>query len=283
MIKTAFVILHYQNIDITRSCIESILNMDEIEELRIAIVDNASPNGSGKTLKEEYVGNPYVEVILNDANLGFSRANNIGCEYARRAWNPSVYVVANNDIIFPKKDFGRRVYDIFVEEEFYVLGPDIYNTVRKVHQSPVAKDSPSLSAVNRTISLNAICLKTLFLCYPLMKRWYMHKDPSGDAVGYDIRQEDVMLQGACVIFSKIYMDEREKAFWPETNFFYEEAIFTNWCKKNGRKIVYEPSLVVHHYDGASTKQVRGKIKFQMKNILDSARIYRKVLIESQDD
>ena len=280
--KTAFIILHYQNIDVTHECINSILGMEDLDNLRVVVVDNASPNGSGQALSAEYADNPYVDVIINDGNLGFSKANNIGCEYARTHWNPSVYVVANNDIVFCQKDFSKRVYDIFENEGFYILGPDIYNTIRKVHQSPVAPDAPSISAINRTIRLNAICLNTLFLCYPLMKRWYAHKDPDIDASGYDIRQENVMLQGACVVFSKTYMDERGRVFEPETNFFYEEAIFTNWCKRNHKKIIYDPSLVVHHYDGASTKQVKSRIKFQMKNILDSARIYREVLIESKN-
>ena len=45
---TAFVILHYRAIDTTRSCVKSIRAL--AGDKHIVIVDNASPNGTGKVL-----------------------------------------------------------------------------------------------------------------------------------------------------------------------------------------------------------------------------------------
>lgn len=52
--KIAFVILHYQNIDVTIDCVEHLKKLQEIEKHNIIIVDNASPNESGNVLSDMY-------------------------------------------------------------------------------------------------------------------------------------------------------------------------------------------------------------------------------------
>ena len=47
-----YVVLHYQNIKVTEKCIRSLKN--QFKESYIVVVDNCSPNGSGKLLREKY-------------------------------------------------------------------------------------------------------------------------------------------------------------------------------------------------------------------------------------
>ena len=47
--------------------------------------------------------------------------------------------------------------------------------------------------------------------------------------------------------------KEDKAFWPETKFFYEEYILTQRCLKHGYTTVYEPGLQVLHESGAATR------------------------------
>lgn len=49
-IKVAFVILHYQAIEMTIKCINSLYKTFDISENFIVVVDNASPNKSGNEL-----------------------------------------------------------------------------------------------------------------------------------------------------------------------------------------------------------------------------------------
>ncbi len=60
---TAFVILHYRAIDTTRSCVKSIRAL--AGDKHIVIVDNASPNGTGAVLAEEFAASPDVTVLLH--------------------------------------------------------------------------------------------------------------------------------------------------------------------------------------------------------------------------
>lgn len=58
-----FVILHYNTIKETRNCVSGILALDHADNIRIVIVDNASPNQTGKQLASDYSLNENVDVI----------------------------------------------------------------------------------------------------------------------------------------------------------------------------------------------------------------------------
>lgn len=63
-IKVAFVILHYQAIEMTIKCINSLYKTFDISENFIVVVDNASPNKSGNELKNIYIKySPEINVI----------------------------------------------------------------------------------------------------------------------------------------------------------------------------------------------------------------------------
>ena len=79
MIRFVFVILHYQNIDDTINCIDSIKKLNGLndENYKVVLVDNKSPNNTGRELKNRFGDEEKVDVILLDKNYGFSKANNI--------------------------------------------------------------------------------------------------------------------------------------------------------------------------------------------------------------
>ena len=273
--KIAYIILHYKAIDDTVRCVESIRKINK--EAGIVLIDNASPDGSGSMLRDKYDHDPNIHLIINNENLGFSRANNIGCLYARDNWNPDFYIVANNDITFPEPNFEDTIGALFDKHHFAILGPDIINTRANVHQSPRQKGVPTLFRSRITVILNEICYGLFPITYPLLKHWYhdLRENPS-NVPYWDKEQTGVLLSGSCVIFSKDYLTSREKPFDPETFFFSEEAIFTNWCIKNNKTILYSPDIRVMHNESASTyleKDARNRIKFQMRNIIDSTKIY----------
>lgn len=278
----SFVILHYITTEETVACVESIKKLDMQEHIRIVIVDNASPNESGKILQQKYKNDLSIEVILNQENAGFSKGNNIGCLYAKQKWNPQFYVVTNNDIIFPQKDFCEKVFREYEKKEFSVMGMDIYCPTKAIHQSPLAKEVPKIQTVNKTILANKIMLKFFGILYPLIYLYYKRIDKRGfDAIDYNKYQENVCVMGACVILSGQYMDKRQTPFLPETRFYYEEFLLSLWCKIHKARVVYQPEIKVLHNEGAATKRIsqryREKVRFRIKNIVDSAEVYKKEL------
>ena len=141
--KICFVILHYNAINETETCIESIKAMDEAEK-KIIVVDNASPNHTGHILAERYQKDADVDIVLNDTNLGFAKGNNVGYRYAKEKYNADFIVLVNSDIIFIQNDFVKKLYQIYEEVPFALLGPDILNSSETTHSNPLNDRAPSL-------------------------------------------------------------------------------------------------------------------------------------------
>ena len=69
MFNIIFVILHYQNIDDTINCIDSIKKLQELNNnYKILLVDNKSPNNTGKELEKIYINDSNIEITINDSN-----------------------------------------------------------------------------------------------------------------------------------------------------------------------------------------------------------------------
>ena len=98
---------------------------------------------------------------------------------------------------------------------------------------------------------------------------------------YQKRHENIVPFGACLIFSKDFIQNEEKAFEPETQFYYEEYILTYRCQKKAHKIVYDPSVQVLHESGAATRKTFGsmkrQMKFRMERTLEAAGVYKNLL------
>ena len=112
--KVAFVVLHYENVEDTKNCITTILNLKEDDvEYKIYLLDNASPNQSGKLLEKMYQSNKKIEVIKLPENYGFSKANNIGYLKAKE-WQANVVAVLNNDILIEDTKFLAKLKKIYI-------------------------------------------------------------------------------------------------------------------------------------------------------------------------
>lgn len=81
----AFLILHYKTIEETRACVQSITELDSYSasNIYIEIVDNASNDGTGEALLNEYRCDKNIEVLILKESLGFSGGNNYGYSYLK--------------------------------------------------------------------------------------------------------------------------------------------------------------------------------------------------------
>ena len=90
--KTAIVILTYNNLDYSKSCLESIRKHTEKGTYEIIIIDNNSTDGTKEWLLEQ----PDILFQLNDKNEGFPKGCNIGIGLASET---SDILLLNNDTI----------------------------------------------------------------------------------------------------------------------------------------------------------------------------------------
>ena len=294
MVKYAFIILHYKALEITEACVDSILSLEGGREAAVIIVDNASGNGSGETLEKKYKNANNVKVLLRCSNDGYSRANNEGYALARELYDPDFVIAANNDVEFPQRDFLTKIEELYQQYEFAVLGPDTLKTATGEHQNPVRREPMSLQRIETELekdgkklkNLTALCVakqvKNAIIGEKLNEKikQYVHRKSRGD---FDPTQvyENVCIFGACQIFSRNYTALRDKLYYPETFFYYEEDILARFCLDHGLKVMYHPGVQVNHLESASTAAAHSKLKqnmkFKLENKVAGGSVYRDML------
>lgn len=295
----SFVILHYKDYKTTVNCIQSILQNVSYVNKKIVVVDNGSDDFSGENLQEQYKSNNNVHIILNKKNQGYARGNNIGYSFSKDKLNSDFIVILNNDTVIKQKEFCDTVIKIYQEKSFFLLGPDIYSLSNSSHQSPIRKEPLTKEEVygylkkyddfekNKVKSilkvkmndLKSIVKKRMNPDQIIKYRTMRKKDNFINS--YKEEKENVVLHGACVIFSPLYIDKKEYAFYPKTFLFYEEEIMTLICTYERMKIVYSPELQVLHYeDLATNKLVKNSYEkelFKIKHQRFSANVYLELL------
>lgn len=291
-----FVILHYNAIKETADCVASIVSRIDTDNYHIVIVDNHSPNGTGPELQDMYKDSSKVEVILNDDNLGFARGNNVGYRYMRDRLACDFICIMNNDTLIIQDDFYNVITEEYEQSKFGIMGPRVkLKDGRDNHLYVKLPDreflTDELKLQRRTlfqmkwhldhfVTAYKMCRNFINKCLkrPYVSRYreYFIHD------GTDIRHEDIVLHGCCLVFSPVYIKEYEDAFNPNTFVYREEDLLYLRCKKKNMGIVYNPKLLIRHLEDVSTDTIvrknRDKIKFQLSNQAKSL----KVLLEEMD-
>lgn len=93
--RISIVVLTYNNLDINKMCINSILSKTAYPNYELIIVDNNSQDGTREYLKELQKTNPEIKIILNESNMGFAAGNNVGIKES----SGDYVVLLNNDTI----------------------------------------------------------------------------------------------------------------------------------------------------------------------------------------
>lgn len=93
--QASLILVAYNNLELTRQCLESILAHTRDIDYELILVDNASSDGTARYLAEFAGTYPDVQTILNHSNLGFARAVNQGVA----ASSGDVLVFLNNDLL----------------------------------------------------------------------------------------------------------------------------------------------------------------------------------------
>lgn len=257
--KIAFVILHYQNVEVTFKCIEYLLCLENIYNNTIIIVDNDSPNHSGNLLKVKYNLCNNIKVIINEKNLGFAGGNNIGYRYAIEMLHSEFVIIMNSDVFIKDKQFITSVLKYYnLHNTVGIVAPDIIQK-NGFHQNPYLE-----RALNDNKQKQLILRKKIgrFLYgIPLVGRklihrrsvdkysWINNKEKQLDA------KKNIIPHGACLIYMPEWTRKENIAFVEGTFLFVEEELLFDYCVYRGMDIVYEPSFVVYHIEDASQDAV----------------------------
>ncbi|CUX34418.1 glycosyltransferase family 2 protein [Clostridium sp. C105KSO13] len=287
MKQVSFVILHFMDLDTTVACIASIINNISYENYKIIVVDNGSTNDSEKRIEEKYDSEPKVILLCANENLGFAKGNNLGYSYAKKMLNADYIIITNNDTIFKQHNYIDIMISEFEKNNCYLIGPDLI-TPDGYHQNPHRDHILTQNEVRKMLLIKAIFLhyfmlkKTLHLDKKINALEYLYDkkdEKTHENINYKQRKENVVLQGACLIFTPIYISRETEAFSPKTFMYGEEDLLAYKCQRNGYKIVYSPELKTFHMQGVATgKAYEKKLEkniFMYKYIVEGCQILLK--------
>lgn len=126
------VILNYNTYPETIRLVEALQRQTIAADLRIVIVDNASPNGSFARLQQLEKKFDHVYVLQTGENLGYAKGNNFGLEYLDKHIKPEYAAVLNNDIVLPNDCFEKLIEKYQLLENPCIIAPIQLDTERKV-------------------------------------------------------------------------------------------------------------------------------------------------------
>ncbi len=285
-----FVILHYLVENQTIECIESIRKTCSKDNYKIIVVDNGSPNDSGKKVEEYVNSSNDCHFIYSKENLGFARGNNLGYLFARENYKPDFIVCLNNDTVIETKEFDKRIREIYSETNFDVLGPDIH-LESGAKQNPMTIDLPSREIIEKEYESAKKNAKYPFFRFFVSYISYLptkirQKKNREVKVGErdfrsEARIENPYLYGAFYVVSKKFVENEENFFYPGTFMYHEEMIFSVLNKRKGYKTIYDSSVKVLHKHSVATKKISlNKIKkYKIRNeyFRDSAKVCLEIM------
>lgn len=255
--RLCYVVLHYQNIGVTKDCIRSLLKIKG-EGSQIVVVDNASPNKSGLQLKNIFGNDNDIHVIINDSNTGFAKGNNIGFLYAKQHLHADNIVVMNSDVIIEQVDFENKIFELNKKRSVHIIAPDI-KTLDEKHQNPFRINRVRNYTILRACAFYSLWIITMKI--PMFNKVFlkninqiMRKKISKGNFVNDCKG-NIIPHGSCLIYTEKYVNEEDIAFLPITFLFHEEDILYEYASSKGYVILYSPTIRVNHLEDASINEI----------------------------
>ena len=223
--KLSIVIVSYNVCRFVAQCLDSVLRASEGIDVEVFVVDNASADDTVSHIGSRY---PWVKLIANDDNLGFSRANNMAIRQAQGEY----ILLLNPDTIVAGSTLRECVGFMDAHPQAGGLGVRMHNADGSLApESRRAIPSPWVS-----------CLKML----GFTKRYYMSH------LSWDEPGRIEVISGAFFMLRRKALDQ--VGLLDEDFFMYGEDIDLSYrLLKGGWENWYHPSDVVH-FKGESTQK-----------------------------
>lgn len=229
----SIIIVNYNTLSLTKSCIDSIFEKTEGIKFEVLLVDNNSTDGS----LEFFSADSRIKYIYNDTNLGFGRANNLGLSYA----NGRNVLFLNSDTLLINN--AIKILSDYLDNNIEVggCGGNLY----------YEDLTPNMSFVRHYPSL-IWEVNALFHGIPARLLMYDNTMFNYSSVPCAV----AYIWGADLMIRKELLD-RYGAFDEDFFMYFEETELCYRLTKIGYKIMSVPQAQIIHLNGKSTKQHKG--------------------------
>lgn len=239
--KIIFIIANWNRKALLSRCLDSISAYISVSH-KIITVDNASSDGSQDMVREKY---PYVFLIENSENLGYSRANNLALKKIREEKIDSDYVIfLNNDVLFKDNSLERLIDYLNIKPEYVAAIPTVFQS-NIDFQTGIGGYELSLSSAFAYFFFLSILFPRIFKGFYFHQKYFRKKK---------LIAELDWISGVCfVVRNQVF--ENISGF-PESFFMYAEDVAFSKSVKALGKIVYFPRAQVYHIKEDSIFQSR---------------------------
>ncbi|MGP8154001.1 MAG: glycosyltransferase family 2 protein [Smithella sp.] len=242
------IIVNWNTKDFLIECLQSLDTQTGNFQKEVIVVDNGSRDDSQEAVKSAF---PKVQIIENNSNLGFAKANNIGIKASKGRY----LCVINSDVKVLDGCLDQLVRHMDQHPNVGMVGPKVYWSDMTLQSS--CRIFPSLW----NNFFTAIGFNKLFPKYRIFSGEHML------FFSYDkIRSVDVLV-GCFMMARREAVDQ--VGMLDERFFIYAEDI--DWCKRfweKGWEIMFNPGAEVIHYGRSSSSNdpLRFSIE-QMRSVL----------------
>lgn len=216
----SIIIVTYNNLKCTQRCLESIFEKTAYFSYEIIIVDNNSTDNTRRYLLKLQDKHDNIKLILNEENLGFAKANNIGINEASGEY----IIILNNDTIVTRGWLSGLIKHLERNQTLGLLGP-VTNSISNRAQIKVdytkIEDMENFAKKNRNAHINELYTDInviAMFCLALRREVYEEIGP---------------------------LDETF------TVGMFEDDDYSYRAIKKGYEIACADDVFIHHYGGAS--------------------------------
>ena len=249
--KLSVIIVNYNVKHFLEQAIVSVLNACKDLDTEIFVVDNCSVDGSVAMLKDRF---PYIHVISNQENVGFSKANNQAIELSKGEF----VLLLNPDTLVAEDTFIKCVHFMESTPAAGAIGVKMIDgTGTFLPESKRALPTPWVSFC-KIFGLSALFPKS-----KLFSQYHLGHLPSNE------NHEVAVLSGAYMFIRRIALEKA--GLLDETFFMYGEDIDLSYrLLKTGYKNYFFAESTILHYKGESTK--KGNLNY-VKTFYEAMIIY----------
>lgn len=255
--KTAIIVLNYNDSKNTINFVNSILNYDVLD--KIIVVDNLSTKENElEKIKKLECGK--VDVINSDKNGGYAYGNNFGLRYLDKKYqNEFKYVIISNpDVSVEEKSIATVINKMEQDKKIALASPRMFFISGPARRAAWKKRTFLIDVANSTRLMQLIL-------FPLFKKGeYSKKEYSNDVLNVQNIAGSFFIANHEIFKSIDYFDEN-------TFLFYEEDIISEKLKEKGYKILLFNNIHFMHYESKSIGKVMNL--FKKIDILFDSRIY----------
>lgn len=243
-------------IDYLTECFKSVFSALSGIRSEVILIDNASPDNIGKTIKKKF---PKLKVIRREENGGFGENNNLGMKVAKGRY---VLLLNDDTLVFQKKMFREMISWMDEHPGVGVSSCGLLNPDKKTYQGSGGY-FPTLPRVFAWMSFldDIPGIDKLIKPFHPLHGW----SPFYKNEGYfkKTHKQD-WLTGAFFLMRKSAMDE--VGLFDEDFFLYVEEVELSYrFVKAGWEIWYLPKWSIVHY-GQVTTGSENSIVMEMKHL-----------------